>query len=87
MFQKSPPSPTKPAVSTALPTAAAIPPPTLLFPKKEVEMVQAYKEMPTVPQVIPAVPLIHLKPKQPSDANGIKPRKPCNCTKSQCLKL
>ncbi|XP_003424108.1 protein lin-54 homolog isoform X1 [Nasonia vitripennis] len=22
-----------------------------------------------------------------SDANGIRPRKPCNCTKSQCLKL
>lgn len=22
-----------------------------------------------------------------AEANGIRPRKPCNCTKSQCLKL
>ncbi|XP_050728721.1 protein lin-54 homolog isoform X1 [Eriocheir sinensis] len=41
---------------------------------------------PTPGTIIPHTP----KP-QPSrtiiDANGIRPRKPCNCTKSQCLKL
>ncbi|KAJ8910803.1 hypothetical protein NQ315_014511 [Exocentrus adspersus] len=26
-------------------------------------------------------------PKEEVDANGMRPRKPCNCTKSQCLKL
>ncbi|XP_039291213.1 protein lin-54 homolog isoform X4 [Nilaparvata lugens] len=42
--------------------------------------------------VPPAEPLIfpgHKRPSQPVllEPNGIRPRKPCNCTKSQCLKL
>ncbi|KAJ8978989.1 hypothetical protein NQ317_015705 [Molorchus minor] len=28
-----------------------------------------------------------ITPKDEVDSNGIRPRKPCNCTKSQCLKL
>lgn len=28
-----------------------------------------------------------ITPKEEVDANGMRPRKPCNCTKSQCLKL
>ncbi|KAJ8932690.1 hypothetical protein NQ318_000606 [Aromia moschata] len=28
-----------------------------------------------------------IAPKDEVDANGMRPRKPCNCTKSQCLKL
>ncbi|XP_071525010.1 protein lin-54 homolog isoform X3 [Panulirus ornatus] len=41
---------------------------------------------PTPGTIIPQPP----KPQPPRtviDANGIRPRKPCNCTKSQCLKL
>lgn len=32
-------------------------------------------------------PIPNVQPKEEVDANGMRPRKPCNCTKSQCLKL
>ncbi|XP_063856481.1 protein lin-54 homolog isoform X3 [Scylla paramamosain] len=42
-------------------------------------------------QIPPGTIIPHTTKPQPSrtiiDANGIRPRKPCNCTKSQCLKL
>ena len=32
-------------------------------------------------------PLIKEEPVEKYEASGVRPRKPCNCTKSMCLKL
>ena len=35
----------------------------------------------------PASPIKPSAMRTPAEPNGIRPRKPCNCTKSQCLKM
>lgn len=39
------------------------------------------------PSTAPQLPPRHLNGRTPMDTNDNRPRKPCNCTKSQCLKL
>lgn len=44
------------------------------------------KEHKTTPRLVDTTPRSSAS-RQSVDSNGIRPRKPCNCTKSQCLKL
>lgn len=87
-FQQSPPSPLKPVTSTNMavsspPTPPPQPqqlPPASTYFTKDKEMF-AHKENVTTPVTIAQ------KSKSSDSHNGIRPRKACNCTKSQCLKL
>merc|ERR1712223_197138 len=60
-------------------------------PKKVVTMQHAMPKIEPLPMVSPTMDnmrnSISEKPPDIFETTGVKPRKPCNCTKSQCLKL